>query len=99
MWQTNAGEGKVMTSTSIQISLLREEVDILIAEANRQMIAEVRMREAAISRGEALVNLKPIAASTVATQIIRAALPGVEKRQAEDEQKKIRARIREAKPI
>ena len=69
-----------MTSTSIQISLLKEEADILIAEANRQMMAEVRMREAAMSRGEVVSTLKPIAASTVATQIIRQALPEVENR-------------------
>lgn len=70
-----------MTSTSIQISLLRKEVDTLEEEANRQMGAAVRKREEAIARGETVGNLKSIAASTVATQIIRAALPVVEKRQ------------------
>jgi hypothetical protein len=76
-----------MTSTSIQVSLLREEVDILEEEANRQMGAAVRKREEAIARGEKVGNLKQIAASTVATQIIRAALPTVEKRQTWDKKR------------
>jgi hypothetical protein len=71
----------MMTSTSIQFSLLKEEADILMAEANRQMTAAIRKREEAIARGEKVSNLKPIAPSTVTTQIIRAALSEVEKRQ------------------
>jgi len=69
-----------MPSVSIQLSLLRSEVDVLEVEANRQMMAEVRMREAAMSRGEEVSNLKSIGISTVATQIIRQALPEVENR-------------------
>lgn len=69
-----------MTSATIQLSLLMSETEILAAEANRQMAEAARTREEAIARGEAVRNLKPIAPSTVATQIIRAALSEVEKR-------------------
>jgi hypothetical protein len=65
-----------MASTNnIQLSLLVEEADVLKEEANRQMAAVVRKREEVIAKGEKVGNLKQIAASTVATQIIRRALP------------------------
>lgn len=77
-----------MASTNnIQLSLLIEEADVLKEEANRQMAAAIRKREEAIARGEKVGNLKQIAASTVAAQIIRAALSEVVKRQVEDKKK------------
>jgi hypothetical protein len=87
------------STNNIQLSLLIEEAEILKKEANRQMVAAVCIREEAIARGDPVGNLKAIAASTVATQIIRAALPGVQKRLAKDTTEEIISRINEATPI
>lgn len=69
-----------MPSTSLQFSLLQEEANILLAEANRQLKEAIRKREEVLAKGGADYNIKPIAPSTVATQIVRQALPEIQKR-------------------
>jgi len=67
-----------MTSSTLQISLSLREVNLLAEEANTQMNEAMHIREEAIAHGEKVLNLKPIAPSTIATQIIRQSLPGLE---------------------
>lgn len=67
-----------MVSTSVQASLLQDEANILLAEANRQIKVAVREREEVLAKGGEDYAIRAIAPSTVATQIIRAALPGLE---------------------
>ena len=69
-----------MVSTTLQVSLRLSEVNVLEAESNRQVAIALRERQAAIDKGEKGAKLKAIGPSTVAAQIIRAALPEVEKR-------------------
>lgn len=72
-----------MVSTSIQFSLLQEEANILLKEANRQIKVAVCENEKEIANGRPLKKLDIIRPSTIATQIIRAALPELERRQTE----------------
>jgi hypothetical protein len=79
-----------MPSTSIQFSLLQEEANTLLAEANRQLKVAILKREEVLFNGGADYNIKPIAPSTVATQIVRQALPEIRKRLDTDERKGIK---------
>ena len=79
-----------MPSTSIQFSLLQEEANTLLAEANRQLKVAILKREEVLAKGGADYNIKPIAPSTVATQIVRQALLEIRKRLDTDERKGIK---------
>ena len=76
-----------MPSTSLQFSLLQEEANLLLAEANRQLKEAILKREEVLAKGGEDYNIKPIAPSTVATQIIRQALPEIRKRLDADKRK------------
>jgi hypothetical protein len=79
-----------MPSTSIQFSLLQEEANTLLAEANRQLKVAILKREEVFANGGVDYTIKPIAPSTVATQIVRQALPEIRKRLDTDERKGIK---------
>lgn len=76
-----------MPSTSLQFSLLQEEANLLLAEANRQLKEAILKREEVLVKGGEDYSIKPIAPSTVATQIIRQALPEIRKRLDADKRK------------
>ena len=77
-----------MVSTSIQVSLLHKEVDLLVEEAGEQQKVEIRKHEEAIAEGGLASNIKRIVPSTVATQIIRKALPALEAKLANVKRKR-----------
>jgi len=77
-----------MVSTSIQVSLLHKEVDLLAEEADEQMKEEIRRQEETIAEGRLVSNVKRVVPSTVATQIIRKALPALEAKLAKAKKKR-----------
>ncbi len=67
-----------MVSTTLQVSLVLSEAILLEAEADRQMLIAMRERVDLLAKGEKPLKLKLIGPATVAAQIIRKALPGLE---------------------
>lgn len=67
-----------MVSSTVQVSLTLREANLLGAESKRQTAEAISERLAAIANGEEEQKLKAIGPATVAAQIIRRALPGLE---------------------
>jgi type III secretion system FlhB-like substrate exporter len=67
-----------MVSATLQVSLSLSEVFLLEEESKGQMAIAIRERLDALARGEKAPKLKAIGPATVAAQIIRRALPGLE---------------------
>jgi hypothetical protein len=78
MWKCDTGGNKLMVSSTVQVSLTLEEVKILEAESKRQTAEAIRERLAILAKGAEAPKLKVIGPATVAAQIIRRALPGLE---------------------
>lgn len=79
-----------MVSTSLQVSLLHKEVNLLAEEAAEQQKVEICKHEEAIAEGRLASNIKRIVPSTVATQIIRKALPALEAKWANAKKEKVK---------
>lgn len=79
-----------MVSTTLQVSLVLSEINLLEAESNRQVAIALRERLDAIAKGEKAPKLKAIGPATVAVQIIRKALPALEMRIEEDKKRRLK---------